>query len=126
MDTSGVDARSYAYKTYNFDDELPWQIVDTGISQEFLKREYNKAIKGEVTGAFTLHGVTKTITTEVTFIGETDVPWGQHRAGFQTTFNIKRSDYGMDKLLVPAGDEIQITLLVEAMRVDEAKEKPKE
>ena len=81
---------------------------------------------GEVTGAFTLHGVTKTITTEVTFIGETDVPWGQHRAGFETTFNIKRSDYGMEKLLVPAGDDIQITLLVEAMRVDKPKKKSTE
>ena len=81
---------------------------------------------GEVTGEFTLHGVTKTITIEVTFIGETDVPWGQHRAGFETTFNIKRSDYGMDKLLVPAGDDIEITLLVEAMRVDKSKKKSTE
>ena len=81
---------------------------------------------GEVTGAFTLHGVTKTIAAEVTFIGETDVPWGQHRAGCETTFSIKRSDYGMDKLLVPAGDDIQITLLVEAMRIDEPKKEPTE
>ena len=73
---------------------------------------------GEVTGLFTLHGVSKTITTMVAFLGETDVPWGQHRAGFSTSFVIKRSDYGMKKLLGPAGDKIQITLLVEAMRID--------
>lgn len=73
---------------------------------------------GEVTGSFTLHGVTKTITTTVTFLGETDVPWGQHRAGFKTSFSINRSDYGMDKLLGPAGNDVQITLLVEAMRTD--------
>ena len=72
----------------------------------------------EVTGLFTLHGVTKTITTTVNFLGETDVPWGQHRAGFQTSFTIKRTDYGMDKLVGPAGDEVQITLLIEAMRTD--------
>lgn len=79
--------------------------------------------QGQVTGSFTLHGVTKTITTTVTFLGETDVPWGQHRAGFQTSFNIKRSDYGMDKLLGPAGNNIQIDLFVEAMRIDSPHEK---
>jgi polyisoprenoid-binding protein YceI len=78
---------------------------------------------GEITGSFTLHGVTKTITTTVTFLGEVDVPWGQHRAGFETSFNIKRSDYGMDKLLGPAGDNIQIILFVEAMRIDNSEKK---
>lgn len=76
--------------------------------------------QGEITGSFTLHGVTKTITTTVTFLGEVDVPWGQHRAGFETAFNIKRSDYGMAKLLGPAGDDIQITLFIEAMRIDDS------
>ena len=78
---------------------------------------------GDVTGSFTLHGVTQTITTTVTFLGEFDVPWGQHRAGFETSFTIKRSDYGMDKLIGPAGDTIQVTLFVEAMRIDNAKKK---
>ncbi len=78
---------------------------------------------GEITGSFTLHGVTKIITTEVTFLGETDVPWGQHRAGFKTSFVIKRTDYGMDKLPGPVGDKIQITLLVEATRIDPPAEK---
>jgi len=78
---------------------------------------------GEVTGSFTLHGVTQTITTTVTFLGEFDVPWGQHRAGFETSFTIKRSDYGMDKLLGPAGDTVQVTLFVEAMRIDTAEKK---
>jgi len=78
---------------------------------------------GEVTGSFTLHGVTQTITLNVTFLGEFDVPWGQHRAGFETSFTIKRSDYGMDKLLGPAGDTVQVTLFVEAMRIDTAEKK---
>jgi polyisoprenoid-binding protein YceI len=78
---------------------------------------------GEVTGSFTLHGVTKTITTKVTFLGEVDVPWGQHRAGFETTFTIKRGDYGMDKLLGPAGNTVQVTLFIEAMRIDKTEEK---
>ena len=80
----------------------------------------------EVTGSFALHGVTKIITTKATFIGETDVPWGQHRAGFETSFSINRTDYGMDKLLKPAGDKVQITLLVEAMRKDDTPEEARD
>lgn len=86
-----------------------------------FKSEHVKKLKGnayEVTGSFTLHGVTRTITVPVAFLGETDVPWGQHRAGFQTSFVIKRTDYGMGELVGPAGDEVRITLLVEAMRTD--------
>ena len=81
---------------------------------------------GEVTGSFTLHGVTKIITTTVTFLGQTDVPWGQHLAGFETSFSINRTDYGMDKLLEPAGDHIQITLLVEARRTDDSEKKARD
>jgi len=81
---------------------------------------------GEVTGSFTLHGVTKTITTTVTFLGETDVPWGSHIAGVETYFSINRSDYGMDKLLGPAGDNIQISVLVEGVRIDEPQKKAKD
>ncbi len=80
----------------------------------------------EVTGSFSLHGVTRIITTRVTFIGETDVPWGQHRAGFETSFSINRTDYGMDKLLKPAGDKVQITILVEAMRKDDPAKKARD
>ena len=80
----------------------------------------------DVTGKFSLHGVTKTITTTFTFLGETDVPWGQHRAGFKASFSIKRSDYGMAKLLGPAGDQVNITLLIEAMRMDSPADKAKD
>ena len=94
-------------------------------TMRFKSSDINKITDtvGEVTGSFTLHGVTQTITTTVTFLGEFDVPWGQHRAGFETSFTIKRSDYGMDKLIGPAGDTIQVTLFVEAMRIDNAKKK---
>ena len=94
-----------------------------------FKSERVKKLKenvGEVTGSFTLHGVTKTITTTITFLGETDVPWGRHHAGFETSFVINRTDYGMDKLIGPVGEKIQITLLVEAMRIDPAPEKKTE
>jgi radical SAM superfamily enzyme YgiQ (UPF0313 family) len=34
---------------WNLDDELPWKNVDVGVNPEFLKHEYQKAMKGEIT-----------------------------------------------------------------------------
>lgn len=73
------------------------------------------ATKYEVTGDFTLHGVTKTIRVKVDFLGEGKGMKGETRAGFETSFTIKRSDYGMKKDIPMVGDEVQITLSVEAI-----------
>ncbi len=70
----------------------------------------------EIEGDLTLHGVTRKITVEARHIGSGEDPWGGYRAGFQTTFRIKRSDYGMDQLMNSVGDEVELTVAVEAVR----------
>jgi polyisoprenoid-binding protein YceI len=68
-----------------------------------------------VTGQFTLHGVTKTITLPVT--GWATAPGmkpGSVVAGGEAVLTLKRSDYGMSSMIGPVGDEVQITLNVEA------------
>jgi len=82
-------------------------------SKRFKKLEGEKY---EVTGDFTLHGVTKTITVIAEVTGEGKDPWGGVRAGFETAFTIKRSDYGMDKNIPAAGDKVWVTLNVEGIR----------
>ena len=84
----------------------------------FKSREIKKQSKDlyEVTGAFTLHGVTKTITVQVEFIGEGKDHYGAYRTGFETKFTIKRSEYGMTKHIPAAGDTVEITLVVEGIR----------
>jgi len=70
----------------------------------------------DVTGDFTLLGVTKEITVKLTRTGAGKDPMGNFRTGFEGTFTIKRSDYGMTQMLQGVGDDVQITTSVEAMR----------
>lgn len=67
----------------------------------------------KVTGDLTLKGVTKPVTLDVTFSGETaSHPFAKVPAiGFSATGTVKRSDFGLDYLL-PAivGDEVKIEI----------------
>lgn len=67
-------------------------------------------------GAFTLRGVTKPITLDITKMGEGKDPWGGYRAGFQGSTTITMADYGMTFNLGPASTEAEITLTVEGVR----------
>jgi len=70
----------------------------------------------KVTGDFTLHGVTKSITVEFEKVGEGKGMQGETRAGGKAEFKIKRSDYGMNFMLNGLGDEVEITLSLEGVK----------
>lgn len=75
--------------------------------------------KFDVTGDFTLHGVTKQITLPVTFLGEQKFGKGT-KAGFETGLTINRKDYGLawNRAIegggVLVGEDVEITINVEA------------
>ena len=71
---------------------------------------------GTLTGDLTLLGVTRTISFPVRLIGEGNDPWGGYRAGFEGSYVLKRSDFGMDYNLGPAAEEVEIELMIEAIR----------
>lgn len=71
---------------------------------------------GNMTGEFSLHGVTKTITIPVERLGEGNDPWGGYRAGFSGATVLKLSDYGIDYNLGPASSTVEIELHVEGKR----------
>ena len=77
----------------------------------------------QVTGDFTLRGVTKTITLPVTLVGEGKDPWGNEKAGFELSTTLNRQDYGMtwnktlDQGGVLVGDEVKVQVSVEANKV---------
>jgi len=59
--------------------------------------------------------VTKPLTLNLTMAGpEKDKNGGLH-AGFDTSFTIKRSDFGMKYGLGPIGDEVMLTFSFEAV-----------
>lgn len=71
----------------------------------------------EVTGDLTIHGVAKQVTVKLERIGTVKDPRsGKPRTGWETTFTIKRSDFGM-KYGVPAiGDEVRVTVAIEGVQ----------
>ena len=71
---------------------------------------------GVLTGEFSLHGVTKTISFPVEKIGEGPDPWGGYRAGFSGTTSLKLADYGIDYNLGPASTHVDLELHIEGIR----------
>lgn len=67
-----------------------------------------------VTGDLELHGVKKSITIDVEITGRAKGKQGESLIGFETTFTIKRSEFGMTYGIGPVSDDIQITVSVEA------------
>jgi len=72
--------------------------------------------EADVTGEFTLHGVTKIITFEIDKIGEGKDPWGGYRVGFEGETSLKLADYGIDYNLGPASTHVDIGLYIEGVR----------
>ena len=73
----------------------------------------------DVTGDLTMHGVTKTLTVAVKHTGFLNLG-KQEKAGFELTIPINRKDFGIlwnrtaDQGGVMLGDDVEITVLVEA------------
>jgi radical SAM family uncharacterized protein len=49
FELSGIDPEFYAYRRFEYTDVLPWDMIDAGVSKEFLIRENKKAHKQELT-----------------------------------------------------------------------------
>ena len=69
-----------------------------------------------VTGDLTMHGTTKTVTVDLERVGTGKDPWGGTRTGAETTFTLKRSEYGVSGLPDGLGDEVRVIVSVEAIK----------
>jgi polyisoprenoid-binding protein YceI len=74
--------------------------------------------KYSVTGDLELHGVKKPVTAvfELVGTGKHMMDDKQFLAGFLGDLTIKRTDFGMDKMVGPAGDDVHLTISVEGSK----------
>ena len=107
----GHDARDKHLKSPDFFDVVSFPTLT------FKSTSVREVSKGhlDVTGTFTMHGVTKTIDIPITQKGPVaGMQAGTFVVGFTGNLKLKRSDYGMTKMIGPIGDEVDIALNVEA------------
>jgi polyisoprenoid-binding protein YceI len=73
--------------------------------------------RGKVTGNLTLHGVTKPVILDVTFNGSGPaMPPSVYKSGFSAAAVIRRSDFGVAKLLPGVGDQVALVMEIEFAR----------
>lgn len=49
LERSGLDPAFYANRAFGLDEVLPWDVIDCGVSKEFLRRERDRAYAGVTT-----------------------------------------------------------------------------
>jgi polyisoprenoid-binding protein YceI len=70
----------------------------------------------DVTGDLTIHGVTKPVTVKLERLGTIKDPrTGKPRTGWETSFTIQRSDFGMRTAIPAIADKVRISLAVEGV-----------
>ena len=72
--------------------------------------------KAKIVGDVTLHGVTKEVAIDASFVGGGKDPWGGERAGFTGTTKLTLADFAIKKDLGPATKEIELTLDIETVK----------
>ncbi|MCB9741573.1 MAG: YceI family protein [Alphaproteobacteria bacterium] len=72
--------------------------------------------KWQVKGDLTLHGVTKEVTVDFLYTGEGPDPWGGYRLGLESSFTIKRSEFGITHMPDGLSDEVKVIVALEGKK----------
>jgi polyisoprenoid-binding protein YceI len=72
--------------------------------------------KLEVTGTFTMKGVTKTLVLPIVQLGTSVDPWKNVISGFEGAISLDRQDYGVSYGKGLVGDQVDIELNIEAKK----------
>ncbi|MFH2056117.1 MAG: YceI family protein [bacterium] len=99
-------------------------LADSFPTITFVSTKVTTPVNGDfqITGDLTIRGVTKSVTLAAHLNGTVQDPWGNTRAGFSASTTINRQDYGvswsqtLDAGGLVAGDEVEISLEVEAVK----------
>ncbi len=110
---TGVPALDDDFRSAAFFDTATYPIAtfkSTGVTQGSASNRL------KVTGALTLHGVTKRVLLDVTIIRiginpRTNLP----TIGFEGTTTLKRSEFGLGKYVPQVADDIQVQIICQAV-----------
>ena len=109
---TGNEKRDQHLRSPDFFNAKQFPVVTFKSTKVSMKE--GKADMLAVTGDLELHGVKKSITVDVEITGKGKGQQGESLIGFETTFAIKRSEFGMNYGMGPVSDDIRITVSVEA------------
>jgi polyisoprenoid-binding protein YceI len=116
IDTNNAD-RDKHLKSPDFFSAGEFPVISFKSNKVAAKPAEGGALVYEVTGELTMHGVTKPLTLQLQKLGEGPGPTGQdYRSGFNCQTKLKRSEFGMTKMVGPVGDEVAITISFEGVR----------
>ena len=70
----------------------------------------------QVTGNLTLHGVSRPVTFQLVGGRKAEFPKGVQRTGYSTELTLKRTQFGMDKMVEAIGDDVLISISFEGTK----------
>jgi polyisoprenoid-binding protein YceI len=113
---------SHAKRDRNIKEEAEYLDTNKFAEMTFVSKkiEASSNTEGVMTGVLTMHGVAKEMTFPFKVLGFGSDPWGGYRAGFEAHTSLKASDFGFAwplKPNAPVGDDIEITLLIEGVKL---------
>jgi polyisoprenoid-binding protein YceI len=115
---TGVENRDNDLRSANYFDVAKYP----AITFKSTKVEPKGNDQYDVTGEFSMHGVTKTIRVPVKHLGF--APGKTEKAGFEVTLPINRKEYGITSGGPIVGDDVEINIQVEANKVKPEEAKP--
>jgi polyisoprenoid-binding protein YceI len=123
---TGVEPRDKHLRSADFFDAVKYPDIT------FKSTRIEKKGTGEFVahGDFTLRGVTKQVAIPFKLYGTIKDPWGKLRLGVEAGLTINRQDYGvswsqtLDNGGLSVGNDVKITLLVEAVKQEAKPEAP--
>ncbi|MDR3669847.1 MAG: YceI family protein [Holophaga sp.] len=112
--TTNDDKRDGHLKSPDFFDAAKFPTIT------FRSTSVKEVAKGrlEVTGSFTMKGVTKTLVLPMATLGTAVDPWKNVIAGFEGQLKLNRQDYGVSYGPGLVGDDVDIDLNVEAKKAN--------
>jgi polyisoprenoid-binding protein YceI len=111
IDTDNADRDKHLRNSDFFD-------VERFKTIRFQSKKTTRKVDGTfvVEGELTLHGVTKPITVEIEPTGTGRGMVGEIRAGLETVFTIRRTDFGMNKMVGAVADDVRLMVSLEGIK----------